>query len=800
LTVEITLSDQGGENQELLLNYFKIAFRSIQRQKGYITINIVGLAIGMACCILIMSWVYDELSYDRYHKNIDNLYLVISVDNYSNNEKKYFSVTPPALGPVLKSEYPEIINTARFRSFGKSLIRYNETIFNEDIVAVADKSIFELLTFDFLQGDSETAFPNPNSIVITKEMRDKYFRDDNAIGKTLQLENDHYFTVSAVIENLPGNTHLKFDFLLPIEVVTTLGGELDNWGNFGYRTYAIIRGKNSHEDIDRKLEGIFRDRLNPETIITAALQPVSKLHLYSGHINMTHNGDIRYVYIFSLIALFVLIIACINFINLTTARAACRAREVGVRKVIGARRKEIIGQFFVETILLSFIALALALIFIEIVLPLFNTLSGKQFTLGKIASTAGIAGVIGIVLLTGLLSGSYPAFILSSFKPAAVLKGSLNEGTRGSFFRKILVVGQFTITIALLICTISAYKQLSYIKNRSLGFNKEYVINIPTPDKLVKKYDVFKQDLLANPAVLAITASSDIISHVRSSFILNDWEGKGSSSPVEINRLSVDEDFYATFDLKLLEGRFFSPEFDDSSAFRVVINETAARAMGLGDPVGKRFDDNGEIIGVVKDYHFSSLRDRIEPLALFCSPGRMHNISVRISSQNIDNTMDYIKNVWAKVVPEFPFEYSFLDEDIDRMYTNDKRISEIFNYFAALTMFISCLGLLGLSSFIIERRKKEIGIRKVFGASIPDILGLISKEFIVLVAIANIIAWPAAFIIISRFLESYAYRIKIGFEAFLMSGAVALFIAAITISFQVVKSSLANPIDALKYE
>ncbi|UCC78877.1 MAG: ABC transporter permease, partial [Candidatus Zixiibacteriota bacterium] len=695
----------------MLLNYLKIAFRSMQKQKSYITINIVGLAIGMACCILIMSWVYDELSYDRYHKNIDNLHLVISVDNYPNNERKYFAVTPPPLGPVLKSEYPEIINTARYRSFGKSLIRYNETAFNEDIVAVADQSIFQLLTFDFLQGDIETAFPNPNSIVISKEMRDKYFGDDNPIGKTLQVETEHYFTVSAVIDDLPDNTHLKFDFLLPIEAVTTLGGELDSWGHFAYRTYAVIQDGDSREDISRKIDGIFRDRYREETIITAALYPVSKLHLYSGHINMVHSGDIRYVYIFSLIALFVLIIACINFINLTTARAVGRALEVGIRKTIGARRREIIGQFFVETILLSFIALALALLFVEIVLPVFNALSGKQFTLTKITSTAGIAGVIGIVLLTGILSGSYPAFFLSSFKPAVVLKGSQNEGVRGSFFRKILVISQFTITIALLICTILAYKQLSYIKSRNLGFNKEYVINIPAPDKLARKYDVFKRDLLANPDVLGVTASSDIISEVRRSFILEDWEGKSSSSPMEIHRMSVDEDFCATFDIKLLEGRFFSPDFTDSSTFRVVINETAAAAMGMDDPVGKRFGENGEIIGIVKDYHFSSLHDRIEPLAMFHSPEDIHYISVRVNSQNLDSTLDYIKNAWAKIVPEFPFEYSFLDEDIDRMYTNDKRISEIFNYFTTLTMFISCLGLLGLSSFIIERRKKEIGIR-----------------------------------------------------------------------------------------
>ncbi|UCE66106.1 MAG: ABC transporter permease [Candidatus Zixiibacteriota bacterium] len=685
----------------MLLNYLKIAFRSMQRQKGYIAINIIGLAIGMTCCILIMSWVFDELSYDRFHENIDNLYLVISVDNYPNNEKKYFGVTPPSLGPVLIREYPEIINTSRFRWYGKSLIRYNENTFNEDIVAVADKSIFKLFTFDFLQGDIETVFPVPNSVVITKEMREKYFGDDNAIGKTLQIDNEHYFTVSAVIDNLPGNTHLKFDFLLPIEAVTTLGGELDNWGSFSYRTYALIHNNTSPETVNKKIESVFREKANPETIMTAVLQPVSRLHLHSSHISMAHDGDIRYVYIFSLIALFVLLIACINFINLTTARAACRALEVGVRKVVGARRKEIIAQFFIETILLSFIALVLALLLIETVLPMFNALSGKQFTLGKIASTAGIAGVIGIVLLTGFISGSYPAFFLSSFKPAVVLKGFLNEGARGSFFRKILVVGQFAITIALLICTILAYKQLSYIKNRNLGFNREYIVNIPASDKFKDKYDVFKQDLLANPNIIKVTAGSDRISHVRSSILLYDWESKNSPTPIEIFRLFVDEDFCATFDIKLKEGRFFLREFNDSSASRVVINETAAAVMSLNDPVGKRFGDDGEIIGVIKDYHFSSLHDRIEPLALFCSPGDMHFISVRINSQNIDNTLNYIRDVWVEVLPEFPFEYSFLDEDIDRMYANDRRISEIFNYFTTLTLFISCLGLLGLSSFII---------------------------------------------------------------------------------------------------
>ncbi len=770
-------------------NYLKIAFRNIYRHKGYSAINIFGLATGMACCILIMLWVADELGYDRFHKNIDDLHRIVV--QYNDG---WGSSAPWALAPILKEEYPEIIKATRFR--GRSTLvsgrdkNYNET------VALADPDFFEMFTFSLIKGEKETLFNSLNSIVITEQLAIKFFEGEEAVGQVLSLNNSREMIVTGVIENIPPNSSLQFDCLVPVQILGE--GKLSTWA-VESSTFIQLQNNTSPEVLREKIVGVIA-KYDTRTDMkkNTGIQPYSEMYLYG----LNGTGPILYVYIFSAIALIILLIACINFMNLATARSSTRAKEIGMRKVVGAEKKDIIKQFFGEAILSSVIALLFAVFIVYMFLPAFNTLAAKQLSLDLIGSYTSVIGLFGIAVLTGIIAGSYPAIFLASFIPVKILKGSLRSGAKSTILRKFLVIAQFTTTIALIIGTMLLYNQLNFIRNKDLGFNKDQVVVISMNNDLRSGYDSFKNELLQNAGIVNVSSATSLPTSV-GNFNPVYWEGKGPDDYVGMNFAGIDLDYFETFEMQFAEGRSFSREYATDGE-NYVLNEAAAKLTGLESPIGKMFSiwtREGKIIGVVKDFHSKSLHSTIAPIVFtFTTNWRQSRAFVKVKPENIQGTLGIIEDIFLKHSPGYPFEYTFLDEQFGLQYRTDQRIGEIFKYFTILAVFISCLGLLGLASFTAEQRTKEIGIRKVLGASISSIVMMISKEFIILIALANIIAWPAAYYGMDKLLSYYAYRTGISIWVFFAAAGLALVTAFITVGLQTLKAARSNPVDSIRYE
>lgn len=786
----------------MLRNYLKIAFRIINRHKGYSFINISGLAIGMACCILIMLWVQGELSFDKFHENSNDLYVVVTSTSFGSKVITYPG-TPPAFGPAVEQEYPEIINTARFNNGQTPLVlAHGEKKFRER-VQIADASVLEMFTFPLVQGHPATALSNPHSIVMTERMAEKYFGSEDPLGKIIRVDNTYDFTVTGILKSLPYNSSIQFDFLVPLAFFDDLRGEayLRSWGNLSFRTYVQLQSHISYENVSQKIAD--RIEREGEENCEAFLHPFSRLYL---HWLDRGGGRIGQVRMFSLIALFVLLIACINFMNLTTARSGNRAKEIGIRKVVGAYKNNIIKQFYGESILLSFLSLLIAIGLVELLFPAFTNLVGRGLILDFFRNPALIFSFLGITLLTGVIAGTYPAIIMSSFQPARTIKGFLGSSTRSSRFRKILVVLQFTISISLIIGTIAVYKQLRFMSHMDLGFDKEHLIYSPVGGSLAKNYEAAKQELLQSPDILHATVTS----HVPTGIYWNgsgwNWEGKDPKVDPLVTYFCVDADFIGTFKTEMAEGEFFSKEDITSGAFewKVIINEEFARITGKEALAGERLSIGAEsyvVAGVIKDFNFKPLEEEIGPIAIFLPwPRRINYMFMRIDPENIPGTISHAKKVFQQFDPEFPFEYRFLDEDFDRLYRSEQRTGRIINIFAALTIIISCLGLFGLASFMVEQRTKEIGIRKVLGSSFHGIILLLSKEFLKWIVLANLIAWPLAYYYTSRWLQDFAYRTGLGLDVFVLTGMLSLAIALATVSYQAIKAARANPIESLRYE
>jgi len=790
---------------DMLGNYLKIASRNLLKHRGYSFINIAGLAIGMACCILILLWVQDELSYDRFHENLNELCRVVQEQHYTDGTIFPVAVTPEPLGPALKKDYPEITDYTRFRIIDRALISYKGNSFYEEGFGFADPSFFEMFTLPFVGGDPEKALSALNSVVITEQMAEKYFGDEEPVGKVLTLNSERDFMVSGVIKNVPNNSHFHFDFLGKFEYILKELKWGDGWWNNSFYTYVLLQKNARLDEINSKIYEYIK-KIAPDSRAKFLLQPVKDIHLYSSfRIDLYGpTGDkSAYIYIFSLIALFILFIACINFMNLTTARSGSRAKEIGLRKVAGAYRTNIITQFFTESVLLSIIAFIIALLLVLFFLPFFNDLSGKQISPDFYLNIKIVVGLTGIALLTGIIAGSYPALMLSSFHPVKVLKGALKGGAKGSLFRKVLVVTQFSLSIILIIGTITVNKQLDYIQNRKLGYEKDYVLYFGNEGELKEKYDLFKNELLKDPKVKGVTVSSALPTITVSSTSGFSWEGSTPEDNVLMHTYSVDHDFIKTFAMEIIEGRDFSKKITTDETEAYIINEAAAKQMRLESPVGKRFTlqaNEGRIIGVVKNFHFKSLHNEIESLLLRIEPRWFKYIFVRLDSEDIFKTIQSIEKVHQEFNPGYPFEFSFLDESIDKLYKAEQQIGVIIQYFTILAIFISCLGLFGLASYMAEQRTKEIGVRKVLGATVQNIVLLLSQEFIKWVLIANIIAWPAAWYVMNRWLQGFAFRTNIGIWIFVVSAALAFVIALFTVSFQSIKASYANPVKSLKYE
>ncbi len=785
----------------MIRSYLKVALRNIARHKGYSFINITGLAIGMACCILILLWVQDELSFDRFHENAGDIYRVVQDINFADHSTTW-AISQGPLGPALRDDFPEIANMVRFTNRGMRLT-YEDKIFDE-VLGMADGSIFEVFTFPLLRGDPATALVDPFSLVITEEMARKYFGEQDPMGKVLNADGRFDFKVTGILKEVPRNSHIRFDFLVPFIFGRELNYTVDRWGNSQFTTYVQLQRGLPANEVISKIARYLDDKPTIEKDAALNLQPLTGIHLFSHYEFDFASGDITYVTIFSLVAFFILLIACINFMNLTTARSANRAREVGMRKVAGAYRSDLIRQFFGESMLLACVAFCLALGLVRLLLGAFNTLSAKELTLGISSNGWLWLGFLGIALLTGFISGTYPALFLSGFQPVRVLKGSVQPGAKSSAFRKFLVVFQFSLTILLLICTLVVYRQLDYMQNKKLGYDKEHLVYMSIRGQMREQFDAVKQELLSHPNILAVTASANVPTYGYSfSNSLWRWEGQDPDEEILMRASFVDVDFLETLGIELLAGRDFSREFSTDQDAAVAVNEAAARAMGMEDPVGRRLslgERESTIVGLVKDYHFRSLRQEIDPLILIFSPPSSRVLFVRLKGEDMPQSLAHIEEVWNTFSPGFDFRYRFMDEALDLLYRAEQRTGTIFRIFTLLAVSISCLGLFGLASYIAEQRTKEIGIRKVLGATVSHIVFLLSRDFTKWVMVANLIAWPVAYYAMRVWLQGFAYRIPLPWWVFGLSALLALVIALLTVSYQSVRAAVSNPVDALKYE
>lgn len=781
-------------------NYLKTTFRSMFKNKVFSIINISGLAIGMTCCVLILLWVLDELSFDKFHKNIKNIYSVVNYDP-DDSPVRYGNSVPAPVAPVLKEEYPEIINTARFRVSGKLMIKYNNKVNFENGGGFADPSFFEIFTCHLLQGNPETALSDLYSIVLTEEFAEKYFAEENPVGKVLNVNSKWDFTVSGVVKKLPQNSSIRFDFLIRFEIFGLFNDvDMNNWGWYsGYRAFVLLPGGSDYKQVSEKISKVIPEHY-PTSDNLIKLLTFEDFHLYG----FNQDGTITNVLIFSILAACTLIIACINFVNLTTARSSVRLKEIGMRKVIGAGRKDLIYQFLGEAIIMSFIALIFAFILVVLLLPVYNDLSGKQLSVFAAGNINGFLSLLLIALFTGIVSGFYPAFLLSSYQPVSVMKGIAKIGTRrGVNLRKILVILQFTISIGLIICTIVILSQLNYIRNKNLGFDKEHLIYIEIQGELKNKYELIKGEILRNRNVLSVTKASTCPNITTNHAGDLDWEGSDPNMEKHMSFISVDYDYFRTIGVKIVEGRSFSKKFPADEGEGFILNEEAVKHMKIDSPVGKFFrmwHKKGKIIGVAQNYHNQWLKSKISPQFFTIWPYFDAFILINIKSENVSETIAHIEKACGKFNPGYPFEYRFLDESIDSRYRAEKKFGSIFKYFTIVAIFISCLGLLGLASFTARQRTKEIGIRKVLGSPVKNIVLLISREFTILVILANIISWPLAYYYMNKWLQGFAYHIGLSIEIFLFAAVLAFAISLVTVSYHVIKAARANPVDSLRYE
>ncbi|MDH4196375.1 MAG: ABC transporter permease, partial [Candidatus Aminicenantes bacterium] len=775
----------------LAWNYAKSALRVVRRQKAYSFINIAGLAVGMAVCLLILLWVRDELSFDKFHANSHDIYRTIP-----ELQGRKLVANPLALAKTFKNQYPEVRKITRY-GWNTFLLKYGDKISSED-GAYVDDEFFKIFDFPLIKGTPETVFASVESIVLTERIAKKIFGHEDPMGKTVRADDALDLIVTGVMKDVPKNSHLQFDFLASMR----LGGErVETSWSYEVATYALLGENVSIPEFEKKILGFVNEhdkRTNQKVLLH--LQPLSQVHLYS----LNGVDPILYVYVFLTIAVAILAIACINFINISTARSNTRAKEIGMRKVVGAVKPDIIRQFLGESFILSTIALLAAVGLVHLLLPAFNHIARKELTLDVAGDASTAILLLGTVLFTGLLSGSYPALLLSSFRPVTVLKQGRPSMRSGGFvLRRILVVGQFTATIVLLIGTIIMAKQLNYIRTKDIGLDRDHVVVVNLSRELRSAYPSLKSEIKQNPNVVNVSSARRLptqIGHSNPAY----WEGKGPADYVIMTDACVDYDYFETLGMTILEGRSFAEEFP-TDAQNYILNEEALKVTGLKDPIGKMFscwEDEGVIIGIVKNFHESSLHNVIGPVFFTLSQrhGRRAYLFVKIRPDDVPGTIAFLREKVAQFGPNTLFEYRFMDETFNEQYANDERRGEIYKYFTILAIFVSCLGLFGMASFSAEQRTREIGIRKVLGASVTKIIALISKDFVVLLAVSNLIAWPAAYYLMDRLLKSYAYRTGLAAWIFVAAGAGAALIALATVCFRIVRAAHANPVDSLRYE
>lgn len=782
-------------------NYLKVAFRNIRRNKLFSAINILGLAVGMACSIFILLWVQHERSYDKFHKNGADIYRFIGSFKDLNA-----CLSPAPVAKAMRTDFPEVKNTCILTGW-VGLLQYGDRKFEEKSAFFADSTFLDFFSFPLIKGDKKTALSSPSNILLTKNAAKKYFGDEDPMGKVLRMNGEHNFTVTGILENVPANSHLQFDVILPLRFYANSSQDFINnaWDNFNYYTYAQIGGLTSEaalQNMIKKMNDQYkRNEKNLE--LTVGLQPLYDIHLRSNFLgDVAGHGNIQYVRIFSLVAIIVLIVACINFMNLATARSARRAKEVGLRKVVGAKRSQVTAQFLGESVLIAFISLLIAIALVWLLLPAFNNLAQKEITLNFTDGTLWLL-LPGIAIATGLISGSYPAFFLSSFKPVKVLKGTFNFGSRGTWIRNGLVVSQFVISISLMVSAFVVYNQLKFIRNKNLGYDRENLLYVPVTGTLWSHNEALRTSLENNQYTKDFTFMSGLPVNLVSGTISIDWAGKDPKNQIMFPQMAVDEGFVNTFKSKIIAGRGFSKDLKTDEK-NYILNEKAIAVMGMKPEaaIGQWFSlwgNKGTIVGVVKDFNFKPVHQAVEPLILRYQKNSSF-IIVRAKPGATEATIDAMKKICETHNPGYPFSYDFLDQDLAKSYRAEQQMGSIFNVFTVLAIFISCLGLFGLTNFIAEKRTKEIGIRKVIGASVASLVALLSKGLIVLVLVAILIATPLSWWAMHSWLNNFAYHVDIAWWIFAVAGFISVMIALVTVSFQAVKAALANPIKSLRSE
>ncbi|WP_347158544.1 ABC transporter permease [Pontibacter chitinilyticus] len=793
-------------------NYTKIALRNLLRNKVYSAINIAGLAIGVASCILIFLYVKDELSYETHFDKADRIVRLVGViDSDAGHEQ--FALSAPALAPALVKDFPDVEHVTQLSRAGKQTVWYKDKSFNEDDLLFADSAFFQVFSYPLLAGNPKSALREPHTVVLSEQMAKKYFdAPTEAMGEMLKFGNETY-QVTGIFRD-PGHSHINANAFISR---STLDAKLDEeirtnqWFAMSRYTYVLLHGPEEFAPFQQKMDAFAERHVNPwikENDLTGTMryvvQPLKSIHFATDYAaDLSPAGNISYVYIFAAVAVFLLLIACINYMNLATARSAKRAKEVGLRKVVGAYRSQIIRQFLGESLFITLIAVVLALALVQIMLPTFNALTDKSFGSAFFLQWEFMGIILAIVVFVGIIAGSYPAFFLSNFKPADVLKSDKAPRGGSAALRQVLVVLQFTISLILIIGTIVVFSQMHFLKSRDLGFNKNQimVIDIPSGDStLVKGLPGIKQELLSNPNVEEVSNTKDIPAESMSKLLML-VEKDGQQVEKTMNVMFVDYDFIDVMGIKLKNGRNYSRDFKTDEKGALIVNEAAAKLMGWDDPIGKRIqvmDLDAKVIGLAKDFHVKSLHTEVEPLVLVLRPESDGYLMARIKPENIAATIGFIQSKWQAYDPKHPMDYFFMDEHFDEQYRAEEKMLTVFGYFAGLTIFIACLGLFGLASFTAEQRTKEIGIRKVLGSSISSIVLLLSKDFALLVLVAIVLASPVAWYGMDKWLQDFAYRVPLSWWIFALAGFSAMLIALLTVSFQAVKAAMLDPVNAIR--
>jgi putative ABC transport system permease protein len=806
----------------MLKNYFKITIRNLLHHKIYSFINIFGLAIGIACCLLILLYIQDELSFDSFHEKANRIYRVNTDLKFGTTELA-LPLCSDMLGPIMKKDYPQIEEYTRIYSYNNpKMIRQGNNFITEHGIAYADSTFFKVFTFPVISGNTSHILNEPNTVVITESIAEKYFGTNNVLGRFIETDDDgnRLFKVAAVIKDMPVNSHFRFSFIFPMHNLNY------NWGNlvsFNFRTYLLLKKGTDYKEFEKNFV-TFNDKyafpfaqrfmniksksdfIKAGNRLEHTLIPLRDIHLYSKRTQeISPTGTIEYVYIFGVIALFILIVACVNFMNLTTARSANRAREVGLRKVLGTQRTNLISQFLFESIIMTSISVVLASLIVSFILPAFNELAGKEMMVRDIFSYPCLIILIMLPFIIGISAGSYPAFFLSRFLPVEILKGKLSTGSKSGMVRSALVVFQFATSIILITGTIIIYNQLNYIQNKNLGYQKDQLLIINGAYSL-NNIDAFHDEMMKVPGISSATISGFLpVPSSRSFNVFFTTPSMGAENGLTMQQWMIDYEYMKTLGIELKSGRNFSENFGNDSS-SVILNETAVKKLGLSQPLNSKlysFNQNKHVsynvIGIAKDFNYESLRQNIGPLC-FVFGKNVGNITFRINAANIPDILSKAESLWKNMVPGIPFSIRFLDESFNEVYKTERRIGLIALIFSLLAIIVASLGLFGLSTFLAEQRTKEIGVRKVLGAPFTSLLFLLLKEFLKWIVIANIIAWPIAYFIMEKWLQDFAYRIDINLSIFILSGVIALIIALITVCFQTIKAAIANPIDSLRYE